>query len=91
MKQEIEKHIGTLKDGKALGVDNLLVEILKASGRKWWNGSNKRQIINGEDIPEQWKESIIVTIYKEGDITKCPNYRLISRLCHSYKILAKIL
>lgn len=34
MKQEIEKHIGTLKDGKALGVDNLLVEILKASREK---------------------------------------------------------
>jgi hypothetical protein len=42
-------------------------------------------------LPEQWKESIIVPIYKKGDSTDCSNYRGISLLSTSYKILSKIL
>jgi hypothetical protein len=30
-------------------------------------------IWNKEELPDQWKESIIVTIYKTGDKTDCIN------------------
>ena len=42
-------------------------------------------------LPEQWKESIIVPIYKKGGKTNCSNYRGISLLLTSYKILSNII
>jgi hypothetical protein len=42
-------------------------------------------------MPQEWKESIIVPIYKNGDKTNCSNYRGISPLLNTYKILFNIL
>jgi hypothetical protein len=42
-------------------------------------------------LPDQWKESIIVPVHKNGDKTDCSNYRGISLLSASYKILSYIL
>jgi len=42
-------------------------------------------------LPEGWKESIIVPIYKKGDKTHCTNYRGISLLPTIYQILSNIL
>jgi hypothetical protein len=46
---------------------------------------------NKEELPQQWKESIVVPIHKKGDNTDCNNYRGISLLSTAYKILSKIL
>jgi hypothetical protein len=48
-------------------------------------------IWNKEELPEQWKESIIVPISNRGDRTDCSNNRGISLLSTSYKILSNIL
>jgi len=47
-------------------------------------------------MPEEWKESIIVPVYKKGGKTDCTstdfsNYRGISLLPTTYKILSNIL
>jgi len=42
-------------------------------------------------LPEEWKESIIVPIHKKGDKRDCNNYRDISLLTTTYKILSSIL
>jgi hypothetical protein len=47
-------------------------------------------IWNEEELPHQWKESIMVPIHKKGDKTDCSNYRGISLLPTSYKILSNI-
>jgi hypothetical protein len=41
-------------------------------------------------MPDQWKESVIVPIHEKGDKTDCNNYRGISLLSISYKILSNI-
>jgi len=41
-------------------------------------------------LPE-WKESIVVPIYKNGDKTGCSNYRGISLLPSTHKLLSYIL
>jgi hypothetical protein len=48
-------------------------------------------IWNKEELPDQWKESIIVPIHKMGYKTDCNNYDGISLLSTSYKILSDIL
>jgi hypothetical protein len=48
-------------------------------------------IRNKEELPHQWKESIVVPIHKKDDKTDCSNYRGISLLSTSYKILLNIL
>jgi len=42
-------------------------------------------------LPEEWKEPIIVSIYKKGDKTDCSNYSGISLLPTTYKILSNTL
>jgi sorting nexin-29 len=42
-------------------------------------------------LPQQWKESIIVPIYKKGDKTDCNSNRGTSLLSAAYKILSNIL
>jgi len=48
-------------------------------------------IWNKEELPEGWKGLIIVSIYKKCDKTDCSNYRDISLLSTTYKILSNIL
>jgi len=77
---EVELAIGKLKIHKSPGVDQIPTELIKAGGRTICNAVHKLiiSILNKEELPEEWKESIIVPIYKKGDKTDCNNYRGIS-------------
>jgi hypothetical protein len=44
-----------------------------------------------EELPQQWKESVIVPIHKKGNKTDCNNCRGISLLLIAYKIVSNIL
>jgi hypothetical protein len=48
-------------------------------------------IWNKEELPHQWKESIVIPIHKKVNKTGCSNYRGISLLSTSYQILSNIL
>jgi hypothetical protein len=48
-------------------------------------------IWNKEEMPDQWKEPIIIPIHKTGDKTDSNYYRGISLISTSYKILSNIL
>jgi hypothetical protein len=45
------------------------------------------KLIWNEELPHQWKESIVVPVHKKGDKTDCSNYRGISLLSAPYKIV----
>jgi hypothetical protein len=55
-------------------------ELIKGGGRSILSEIHKlfNSIWNQEKWPEEWKESIIVPIYKKGDKTDCSNYTGIS-------------
>jgi hypothetical protein len=89
---EGEIAVGKSKSYKSPGTDQILAELMKAEGETL-NSEIHRLICsiwNKEELPQQWKESIIVPIYKKGDKTDCNNYRGIFLLSTAYKILSNI-
>jgi hypothetical protein len=90
---EVEIAIGKLKSYKSPGTDNIPAEMIKAGGETLYSEIYRLIccIWNKEEVPQQWKESIIVPIRKEGDKTDCNNYRGISLLSTTCKILSNIL
>ena len=90
---EVELAINKLKSHKSPGIDQIPAELIKAGGRTIYLEIHKltSSIWKKEKLPEEWKESIIVPIHKKGDKTDCNNYRGISLLPTTYKILCNIL
>ena len=74
---EFELAIEELKSHKSPGIDQIPAELIKAGGKKVCCDIHKliTSIWNKEELPEEWKESIIVCIYKMGDKTECGNFR----------------
>ena len=90
---EVDLAIEKLKSHKSPGVDHFPAELIKEGGRtiRYQIHILIVSIWNKEELPEEWKESIIVPIHKKGDKTDCNNYRGISLLPTTYKILSNIL
>jgi hypothetical protein len=89
----MEIAIGKLKSYKSPGTDQIPTELIKAGGETLYSEIQRLicSIWNKEELPQQWKESIIVPIYKKDDKADCNNYRAISLLSTAYKILSNIL
>ena len=74
---EVELAIEKLISPKSPGTDQIPAKLIKAGDRKIRYEIHTLIISfwNKEELPEEWKESIIVPIYKKGDKTDCSNYR----------------
>ena len=68
---QVEVATEKLKNHKSPGTDQIPAELIKAGGRTIRCEIHKLiiSIWNKEELPEEWKESIIVPIYKKGDET----------------------
>jgi hypothetical protein len=86
---EVEVAIAKLKRYKSPGVDQIPAELIQAGGEILCSEIHKliNLVWNKEELPYQWKESI----QKKGERTDCSNYRGVSLLSTSYKILSNIL
>ena len=81
-----------LKSHKSPGIVEILAELIKGGGGTICLEIHKRiTSVWKEKFPEEWKELIIVPIHKKGDKTDCNNYRGISLLPITYKILSNVL
>ena len=89
---EFEMLIEKLKTHKSAGTDQSTVEFIIAGSRTI--RCEIQELINSvrrkEELPEEWKESIIGPIYKKGDKTDHNYCREVSRLSTRYKILSNI-
>jgi hypothetical protein len=70
---EVEMAIVNLKSHRSPGIHQIPAELIKAGGRIFPSEIHKLiiSIWNKEELPEEWKESVIVPIYKKGDKTDC--------------------
>jgi hypothetical protein len=77
---EFELAFEEQKSHKSPGIDQIPAELIKAGGPTIRYEIHKHviSICNKEKLPEDWKESVIVTIYMKGAKTDCSNYGGIS-------------
>jgi hypothetical protein len=81
---EVEIAVGKLKSYKSAGSDQIPAELIKAGGETLYSEIHKLicSMWNKEKLPQQWKESIIVPIYKSVIrptvifIEESPSYQL---------------
>jgi hypothetical protein len=91
--REVEEEILKLRNFKATGTDNIPGELFKHGGNALCMEMHEliMRIWNVEELPEEWKVSILCPIYKKGDKLECGNHRGIALLNIAYKIFANIL
>jgi hypothetical protein len=77
-----------LKKYKSAGSDQIPSEVIQAGGEILLPAIQdlNNSIWNKEELPDQWKESIIVPIHK-SDKADCNNYRGISLLLTSQNFI----
>lgn len=91
--EEVKKAIQYLKNNKAPGEDGIAAEVIKAEGDILALQIHELilKVWAEETIPSEWSEALVIPIYKKGDKKLCSNYRGISLLNVTYKILSKLI
>ena len=92
--EEVEGAVRNLQNRKSPGGDGIPAEIYKYGGATILQSLYHiiSMVWETETVPQGWKDSIIITLYKnKGDKAECGNSRGISLLSVAGKILAKIL
>ena len=83
-----------MKKGKAVGPDELPAEVWKCMGKmgiKFLTILFNR-LLMGEQLPEEWRSSVLIPIYKnKGDAQCCRNYRGIKLMSHTMKVWERII
>ncbi|XP_043862778.1 uncharacterized protein LOC122756630 [Drosophila santomea] len=91
--REIVNAIKKPKHNRAAGEDNIPAELLQVDTQLMAEILHPHfsRIWEGETVPASWKSGIIVKLPKKGDLSDCNNWRGITLLNTSYKILATYL
>ncbi|PRP79463.1 hypothetical protein PROFUN_12589 [Planoprotostelium fungivorum] len=90
---DLDKTLKNLRKDKSPGIDDIPNEALQflpiQMKRNLLHMMNL--ILNQKKLPDIWKHSPVSLIYKDGQKTNPLNYRPISLLCTSYKVLSRII
>ncbi|KAK3575237.1 hypothetical protein QTP86_023435, partial [Hemibagrus guttatus] len=88
-KDEVRKALKKMKSGKAVGPDDIPVEVWKCLGEAAASLFNR--VLESERMPEEWRRSVLVPIFKnKGDMQSCSNYRWIKLMSHTMKLWERV-
>ncbi|KAK3523668.1 hypothetical protein QTP70_007843 [Hemibagrus guttatus] len=92
-KDEVRKALKRIKIGKAVGPDDIPVEVWKCLGEAAveFLASLFNRVLESEKMPEEWRRSVLVPIFKnKGDVQSCSNYRGIKLMSHTMKVWERV-
>ncbi|KAK3566616.1 hypothetical protein QTP86_001541 [Hemibagrus guttatus] len=92
-KDEVRKALKGMKSGKAVGPDDIPVEVWKCLGEAAveFLTSLFNRVLESERMPEEWR-SVLVPIFKnKGDMQTCSNYRGIKLMSHTMKLWERVM
>ena len=93
-REEVKNALRRMKKGKAVGPDELPVEVWKCMGKMGIKFLTRlfNRLLMGERMPEEWRRSVLIPIYKnKGDAQCCGNYRGIKLMSHTMKVWERII
>ncbi|KAK3532154.1 hypothetical protein QTP86_009025 [Hemibagrus guttatus] len=92
-KDEVRKALKRMKSGKAVGPDDIPVEVWKCLGESAveFLANLFNRVLESERMPEEWRRSVLVPIFKnKGDVQSCSNYRGIKLMSHTMKVWERV-
>lgn len=91
---EIEVALKKMKVKKAIGPDNIPIEVWRYLGQigLMWLTDLFNKIWRTKIMPQDWRRSTIIPIYKnKGDAQECSNYRGIKLMSHTMKLWERVI
>ena len=93
LREEVEIAVASLKNGKSAGVDNIPAELVQAGGETMIDVLTEicNRIWRTGEWPTLWTQSLIIALPKKGNLQLCQNYRTISLISHSSKVMLQVI
>ena len=93
LREKVEIAVASLKKGKSVGVDNISTELVQAGWETMTDVLTEicNRIWRTGEWPTPWSQSLIITLPKKGNLQLCQNYRTISLIRHSSKVMLKVI
>ena len=89
---EIKASVSQINNNKAPGIDGITAEILKNGGEKMIDLLEQViQRVWESEVPRNWRDAILVSLYKKGSKLDCSNFRGISLLSIVGKLFSRII
>ena len=93
-KEEVRENMQRMKNGKAVGPDDIPVEVWKCLGESALKFLTKlyNRTMESERMPEEWRDSVLIPIFKnKSDVQSCSNYRGIKLIGHTMNLWERII
>ena len=93
-REEVRKALSKMKNGKAVGPDGIPIEAWKHLGELAveFLTTQFNNILENEEMPEEWRKSVLVPIYKnKGETLECGNCRGIKLMSHTMKMWERVI
>ena len=75
-REEVEKAVGKLRNGKSAGNDRIVAELLKNGGEAMivWSWELLQMVGRTRQVPSEWKSATLVSLHRKKDKKACDNY-----------------